>query len=195
MAVVVGSAWVGACVVAIAVAKRSERGFLLSGFLIAAIAMAIALYSARGLTDRPADTESAEYIELRNHSSSSLHVVSVDTGSRTTIRSGGRLFVQAEQASGGDQRMPGRSCPSDVTVSAGDGSTTFEVDGCAARARTVVTWDGSEAYSDPDGEPYVLDSRTSRVLTGFAAGLAALLVAGLVDRTPTARKESQLQTS
>lgn len=76
-----------------------------------------------------------------------------------------------------------------------DRTFSFTLSDCYGSGQTVVTWDGSEAYEDVDGEPYVLDSRTSRVLTGFAVGATALLFAWLVDRKPIARKEPQLQTS
>lgn len=187
MAVWAGTAWVVLCLVAIVVAKRSERGFLLFGFLIAATAMAIAQYTSRGLADRPPDTESAEYIELRNHSSSSLEVTGA--GNRTVVRGGGRTFVRVEHAVDGPSKWSGSYCPPDVVVSAADGSTRFEIY-CSGRPLTVLTWDGSEAYSDPHGEPYLLDSRRSRVLAGFAGGVAALALAALGERLLARRHPS-----
>lgn len=199
MALWLGSAWIVVCLAAIVVAKRSERGFLLFGFLTAAVAMSIAIATTRGLTDRPADTESTEYVELRNHSSSTIHVVATgDDGRDTLLGSVGgrsRMFLAAE-------RSGPRFCLPELTeaiilrpgaslrtgsaklVGPNDRTVNFTLAGCYGSGLTVVTWDGGEAYEDVNGKPYLLDSRTSRVLIGFAIGAVALLLAWLVDCRP-----------
>lgn len=199
MALWVGSAWVLECLAAVVITKRSERGFLMFGFLIAAAAMAIALYSARGLADRPADTETAEYVELRNHSSDTIHVIATGDDGRDalvgTVSGRSRMFLRAERK--GERfclpdvmeaiiLRPGASLRDGATrlVGPDDRSVNFTLIDCYDSGLTVVTWDGSEAYSDVDGRPYLLDSRRSRVLAGFGVGAVALLGAWFVDRKP-----------
>lgn len=181
MAVVAGSVWVVACAAAVVIAKRRERGFLIAGLVIATIAMAIAVDRSIGLSDRLHDSQTAIYVEVRNHSGSSLDL-SVGGGDppSTSIRGGGRTFVRAD-------RLPGRFClPGPATAS--DGATTFELVDCYSEGGVVVTWDGSEAYTDLVGSPLVLDSRSSRVASGFAVGAVALLGAVALDRRRIRRR-------
>jgi hypothetical protein len=200
MALWVGSAWVVACLAAMVIMKRRERGFLVVGFVIAAIAMAIAVERSIGLTQRPADTGSAEFVELRNHSSATLHVVAADDDGRdaliATVRGGRRTFLRADRQDDGRFCLrgvteaiilrPGASLRDEGTrlVGADDRSVNFTLIDCHDRGLTVVTWDGSEAYTDIDGKPYLLDSRRSRVLAGFGVGAVALAGAWRFDREP-----------